>query len=114
MAILIVIFDGAVPQFLPKDCLLHTVSVCSTGNTTIQDRLVFVSNEDEARGALCDPINAVGGAVPDGVRGIDGRKTAKFAMCSARTGLALVSVGIDDILLLIASDAGPQPVACLT
>ena len=39
VAILIVIFDGAVPQFFTKDRLLHTVGIGSAGNTTIRGRL---------------------------------------------------------------------------
>jgi hypothetical protein len=51
MAILIIIFDGAVPQPLAEDRLLHAVGIGSTGNAAIRGRLVFVSNEHEARRA---------------------------------------------------------------
>jgi len=113
MAILIIIFDGAVPQPLAKDRLLHAVGVGSTGNAAIRDGVCFVSNENESGRALCDPIHAVGGAVPEGICGVDGLEFSVLANRSNSARLALVCIGIDNVLLLIASDAGPQPVACL-
>ena len=113
MAILIIIFDGAVPQPLAKDRLLHAVGVGSTGNAAIRDRVGFVSNENESGRALDDPIHAIGGAVPDGIRGVDGLEFSVLANRSNSARLALVCIWIDNVLLLIASDAGPQPVACL-
>ena len=67
MAILIVIFDGAVPQFLAKYRLLHTVGVRRTGNATVQDWLVFVSNEHIADRTLHDSLNSARCAVPYGI-----------------------------------------------
>jgi len=64
MAILIIIFDGAVPQTLVKDRLLHAVGIGRAGNAAIRDRVGFVSNENETGGALQDAIYPVGCDVP--------------------------------------------------
>ena len=97
MAILIVIFDGEVPQTLAKDRLLHAVRVGGAGNAAIRSRHGFVSYEHVARRAGGDAIHAVGGAAPDGASGVDGRKGAVFTNSTRWARLALVLHRIDHV-----------------
>jgi len=112
MAVLIVIFDGAIPQSLAKDRLLHAVGVGRTGNTTIRGRLGVLSNEHIAGRARGDAVDSVRCAVPYGVCRVGGGERTCLAGSTRRACLASVFVGIHNVLLFIASYAGPQPAAC--
>ena len=79
MAMLVVIFDGAIPQPLAKDRLLNAVRIGSTGNAAIRNRLGFVTNEHIATRAARDPVEAVGCAVPYGGRRVNGRERTVLA-----------------------------------
>ena len=107
-AILIIIFDGAVPQPLAKDRLLHTVSVGSTGNAAIRGRFVFVANEHEARRARGDPFHARGCDIPQRICRVTCTEGAVDALCPCRASLAFVYIWIDNVLFSRTTSACPQ------
>ena len=108
MAVLIVMFDGAVPQSLAKDSLLHIISVRRTSDAAIQHRLIFVSYEHMTGRADREPVNSVGGAVPDGVCGIAGCKQTSLARSSRRTRLAVISIRVNHVIITFAFRTSPK------